>query len=226
MVIGQLCPNIAATLIVCYDPAMVRMRKFDSDNPNNPDTLKRTLDGPAVADGRLVCPACSYGWDPESTEEIEAAVLTPTHRRRGRPSKEIDLDYAAHMASLGATHTEIAAGLGISRSTLQAKLVDDAALREAIEDGKERGKLSLRAAQHKAARRGNTAMQQWLGMDRLGQRTRRDVQIEEVKPAPKTVFEWLGIDVSALPDWKLDAVAEHMEAIESIVGREEDNGAE
>jgi hypothetical protein len=101
----------------------------------------------------------------------------PRPKRRGRPRAEIDLRKVERLAALMATDDEIAAELKVSRSTI-ARRKETAAFSETLVRGKDRGLLSLRRAQFKAALKGNTTMQIWLGKQLLGQ---KDVVTNEHK---------------------------------------------
>jgi hypothetical protein len=84
----------------------------------------------------------------------------------GRPKKEIRLtpeQIVAELAGIFCTSDEIAAILGISRSTLYERFPD------ALKNGRQVGKQSLRRAQWDAARAGNPAVLIWLGKQYLGQ---------------------------------------------------------
>ncbi len=102
-------------------------------------------------------------------------------RRVGRPELELDVKTAARVAGFGATVDEIAAALGCSGTLVSERIKDDPIFREAIEQGRAFGRVSLRRAQWQAAMGtpategapavpASTSMQIWLGKQVLGQR--------------------------------------------------------
>ena len=74
-------------------------------------------------------------------------------------------------ASIGCTVEEIAAILGIARSTLFERKADDPAIEDAIEKGRETGRATFRRLQWDRAQQGSDTMLIWLGKQMLGQRT-------------------------------------------------------
>lgn len=82
----------------------------------------------------------------------------------GRPRKQIDPEQVRALAGIGCTHEEIAAVLKCSPDTLTRRFAD------ALKEGKEHAKASLRRMQWQAAENGNVAMLIWLGKQLLGQR--------------------------------------------------------
>ena len=66
------------------------------------------------------------------------------------------------------TDAEIASGLGVNRATV-ARRKKTRSFHEALERGRDRGKMSLRRWQFENAKRGNVAAQIWLGKQYLGQ---------------------------------------------------------
>lgn len=85
------------------------------------------------------------------------------------PTAVIDMDIVRRAASIGCTLGEIAVLCGVHRHTFKIHCDADEALREAIEEGRERGKASLRRMQWQLAESGNPTMQIWLGKQHLGQ---------------------------------------------------------
>lgn len=88
----------------------------------------------------------------------------------GRPRKEIDAKLVEQLASIQCTDEEIAAICGVSHDTLLRRKNDDPVFLEAIEQGRAKGRVSLRRMQWKAATTGNPTMLIWLGKQLLGQR--------------------------------------------------------
>ena len=152
---------------------------------------------------------------PVGTEEKGKA----THHM-GRPKLVLDdmpvdkYELAEYLASLMCTNEEIAVGLGISLSTLYARLgnknysyvkkdgtvteVCDAHLQEAITRGKERGKMELRRILRAQAKRGNTAAGIFLAKNELGYSDRQRVQ-HEGERGGVTIVNEPGAPASAKP---------------------------
>lgn len=94
----------------------------------------------------------------------------------GRPEKIIDYAVIERAAGIGCTKDEIAALLGIARSTLYEHMEKDPEIQAAIERGADRGKVKLRRFQWKGAEAGNPTMLIWLGKQLLGQRDTQSLQ--------------------------------------------------
>ena len=99
----------------------------------------------------------------------------------GRPRKEIDEEQVRQLASIGCTHTEIAAVLGCCARTLERNFVN------AIKEGQERLKTSLRRWQYESAKSGNVTMQIWLGKQYLGQTEKVASQLSGSNDEPLTI---------------------------------------
>jgi len=84
----------------------------------------------------------------------------------GRPKKIIDYDTVEKLAGLMCTQEEIAAYLDLSVRTLQR----DAEFCRVYKKGMDKGKMSIRRQQYKAADGGNVTMQIWLGKQYLNQK--------------------------------------------------------
>lgn len=93
-------------------------------------------------------------------------------RSRGRPRIEFDLEQVERLGLLQCTDNEIAAFFGCSRDTIANRKASDADFLDALEKGKDKGKISLRRAQWQSATNGNITMQIWLGKQYLGQADR------------------------------------------------------
>lgn len=89
--------------------------------------------------------------------------------RGGRPRKEISPDQLEQLAAIQCTDLEICAVLGISHDTLMRRKREPEYQR-ALEEGRAKGRASLRRAQWKAATSGNTSMLIWMGKQFLDQR--------------------------------------------------------
>jgi AraC-like DNA-binding protein len=87
-----------------------------------------------------------------------------------RPRKKIDADMVRKLAAIDCTIAEIAATLDCSRDTLERRF------RDVIDQGRERGKVSLRRRQFELASSGNATMLIWLGKQRLGQKDTQEVE--------------------------------------------------
>src|SRR5215472_12602538 len=92
----------------------------------------------------------------------------------GRPHKGIDLVVIRRAAGLGCTNEEIATLVGVERSTIQRRLVDDQKVQRTIAEGREQGRTTLRRLQWQRANAGSDTMLIWLGKQLLGQRDRFD----------------------------------------------------
>jgi hypothetical protein len=64
--------------------------------------------------------------------------------KNGRPKAEIDLEKVRKLAEIGCPDKEIAAVLGVSISTLKNRMKVEPELAEAIEQGRDLGKVNLR----------------------------------------------------------------------------------
>jgi hypothetical protein len=99
--------------------------------------------------------------------------------RRSGPgsSPTIDQGIVERSAAIGCTRDEIAAVLGIGRSTFYRHLDSEEGLRDALEHGFAKGRATLRRAQWKGAvEDGNPTMLVWLGKQLLGQRDTQSTQ--------------------------------------------------
>ena len=94
----------------------------------------------------------------------------------GAPRKVIDLDVARRAASLGCTSDEIATLLGIGRATFYNHLKEDTELKDALDEGRDQGRITLRRLQWQQAQIGKVTMQIWLGKQLLGQRDKHEVE--------------------------------------------------
>jgi len=109
-----------------------------------------------------------------------------TGRPRGRPRKlNIDYKTVEALSSLQCSDDEMASIFGVSGTTFRAELLRSPALAEAIEKGRQSGKINLRRAQWKSAMGGNVVMQIWLGKQYLDQ---RDAALPPTKDLPPLVI--------------------------------------
>src|SRR5690606_8397761 len=109
-----------------------------------------------------------------------------------RPRKKIDPEQVRALAGIGCTHEEIAAVLKCSPDTLTRRFAD------ALKEGKQHAKASLRRMQWEAAKKGNVTMMIWLGKQMLGQRD----QMEHSGPdgGPVSIARIERVIVSANPE--------------------------
>lgn len=88
----------------------------------------------------------------------------------GRKRAKIDLVELEKLAMLYCTKEEIAAWFGYTRMTLDRCEKRTPKVREIIERGYAKARISLRRQQVQAAERGNPTMLIWLGKQYLGQK--------------------------------------------------------
>jgi len=89
----------------------------------------------------------------------------------GRPKFKIDYDQVEKLAGLQCTQEEIASYLGCSVDTLQR----DDEFCGLYKRGMDKGRMSLRRKQWKAAEEGDRTMLVWLGKQYLSQSDKRDI---------------------------------------------------
>jgi hypothetical protein len=123
-----------------------------------------------------------------------------TKNHGGRPRIEIDLAAVERMASIQCTDEEIACMLGVSINTITRRKADDPAFMKVLEEGRGKGRATLRRLQWQRANAGSDTMLIWLGKQTLGQTDRHEVSgpdggaISYVIRAPTPVEsadEWL-----------------------------------
>jgi hypothetical protein len=90
-------------------------------------------------------------------------------KKRGRPKAEINLKQVERLSELLCTHEELATYFRVSISTIK-RLAATPEGGEAIERGRNLGKISLRRQQFRLLRKGSNTMAIWLGKQYLGQR--------------------------------------------------------
>ena len=95
-------------------------------------------------------------------------------KRCGRKKFVIDYDVVEKLAGIMCTQLEIASYLGCSVKTLEK----DKKFVETHRKGLEKGKMSIRRFQYRAAEDGNSTMLVWLGKQYLGQRDMKDIKVE------------------------------------------------
>lgn len=95
----------------------------------------------------------------------------------GRKRIEYDLAQVRALAALQCTYAEIATVLGMCETTLHNARKRDPELDEAIDAGRNEGKVGLRKAQFKSAiKKEDVSMQKFLGKNYLGQ---KDTMVEQ-----------------------------------------------
>ena len=98
----------------------------------------------------------------------------------GRPKTAIDLEELVRICRLNCTMPEIAAFLDVPLRTLEDRYTKDKEVREAIQKGRELGKLSVRRKQIQIMEdTGSATMAIWLGKQLLGQRDKHDIVTED-----------------------------------------------
>lgn len=88
--------------------------------------------------------------------------------KRGRPRKVIDAQMLERLAACGCTVFEMAAVLECNKKTLERRYFD------AINNGRMKGRTSLRHKQFQLAMNGDKTMLVWLGKQLLGQSDRAE----------------------------------------------------
>jgi len=121
---------------------------------------------------------------------------------RGRPRIKIDYKQVEQLAAMQCTDEEIAAVLGVERSTIKRRKKDDDEFCTAYKKGKERGKASLRRMQFKVAEGGNATMLIWLGKQYLGQSDKTQQEISGPDGGP---IEWVELVKVAQSDAEADS---------------------
>lgn len=91
----------------------------------------------------------------------------------GRPRKNIDPQQVEELAAIQCSYAEMAAVLKCDPSTLTRNYS------QAIKDGRERGKSSLKRKQYEVAMKGNVGMLIWLGKQHLGQSDKYESQVDQ-----------------------------------------------
>ena len=98
----------------------------------------------------------------------------------GRPKIELDLANLEQLCRLNCTMPEIASYFDIPLRTLEDKYTNEPKVRDAINKGRNQGKLSLRRKQLQILDETNNAtMAIWLGKQLLGQRDKHDIVTED-----------------------------------------------
>jgi len=128
-------------------------------------------------------------------------------KKAGRPPIEFDEGLEKQIRSLAmiqCTVEEIAIVTGHSSTTLRRHFGD------AIKEGREGGKSSLRRAQFKAALKGNPTMLIWLGKQTLGQKDKLEHELSGPDGGPITTQEQ---EISE------EALEKYEQSLERIISR-------
>jgi hypothetical protein len=113
----------------------------------------------------------------------------------GRKTRELDYELIKRLASLQCTEKEIAATIDADYSWLSARKGKDELLQQALEDGYEVGKTSLRHKQWEIANSGNVTMCIWLGKQYLKQSDHNTISGDKEAPLEvKIDYSKLSID--------------------------------
>lgn len=98
----------------------------------------------------------------------------------GRPKKEIDFDVVEKLCALMCTGEEIASFVNVNYDTLVSAIKRKYKLSfsEYYKKYSDKGKLSLRRMQYKAAESGNVSMLIWLGKQYLGQTEKQESDVK------------------------------------------------
>ena len=101
-------------------------------------------------------------------------------KKVGRPKIELDIGNLEKLCRLNCTMPEIASYFDIPLRTLEDKYTNEPKVRNAINKGRNQGKLSLRRKQLQILDETNNAtMAIWLGKQLLGQRDKHDIVTED-----------------------------------------------
>lgn len=130
----------------------------------------------------------------------------------GRPPVEIDMEVVRRSAGIGCTINEIAAVLGIARSTMYKYMELDPGIQTAIDEGRDNGCSTLRRFQWQRAEAGSDTMCIWLGKQMLGQKDRSELTGSEDGPI-RVLVEMVGdaapqrgVEISARANEQIDPV--------------------
>lgn len=109
----------------------------------------------------------------------------------------INLEEAEKLAALNCTNDEIAAFFGVSRKAVEQRYTNDLKFRELIEQGRAKGRISVRRRQMQLLEAGNATMGIWLGKQLLGQRDYQSLEVggipggEPVQSVQKVIVEYV-----------------------------------
>ena len=122
--------------------------------------------------------------EPRARKHGRGKGTTKLPRRKGPEPIRIDIDSCRPLIALGCSNDEISDCLGISRSTLQTRLVENPELREQFDQLKGERKRNVRAWLTRAASRGNARVLLHLAAHELGQTPVRAIELSGRDGAP------------------------------------------
>jgi hypothetical protein len=108
----------------------------------------------------------------------------------GPEATPIDAALIENLAAVGCTVEEIAAAVSLTKRQLLRRL-KEAKLANAIEQGRAKGRATLRGWQWNAAKLGNVTAQIWLGKQLLGQRSFEKEEKPEPIRAGSVSYQWV-----------------------------------
>lgn len=112
----------------------------------------------------------------EAADEVPTLSEPEAPGKMGRPQKAINAEQVEKLAAMFCTVDEIAGFFECSRDTIHARFSD------ALQKGRDVGKVSIRRMQFRSAQRGNATMQIWLGKQYLDQNDRAKTMPEQFCP--------------------------------------------
>lgn len=106
-----------------------------------------------------------------------------------------ELEKIKNLSAINCTDEEIASGLGVNYRTFKRRKAEDPRVQEAIEEGRNVGKISLRRKKWQLIESGNPTLIIWESKQRLGETDRQDITHRGdcgvmVVPAPLTTDDW------------------------------------
>ena len=121
-------------------------------------------------------------------------------KRPGKPRIEIDLARVTELASRGLSHEQIAAALGISRTTLQARKRECEQFAQAIEKGQAMGIEAVANALFDNAESGNVTAQIFFLKARAGWREKQEVELTGPNGGPIQTLDTSKLSDAALKE--------------------------
>lgn len=119
-------------------------------------------------------------------------TLRRYNKSRPKLGKE-DIPTIKELAKIQITTSELASYFEVCEATIKNFLQKEPEAREALEAGREYGKMSLRRWQLDAARKGNSKMLEWLGKVYLKQKEEQDINYTQ-----KTEYNFSDDDVKRI----------------------------
>lgn len=106
-------------------------------------------------------------------------VAKKTETKRGRKPIPIEEDQLRKLMQLNCTLDEVAAFFQCSRDTIERRMKQNKKIADAVEQGRNLGKLSVRRKQFELMNKDNAQMAIWLGKVLLNQRETTEIVHEE-----------------------------------------------